>query len=435
MKIKKISINNFQSHENTEIEFTSGLNIITGSSDSGKTAILRAIKWVLFNEPKGTDFIRQGEKEASVSIYFEDNTIITRKKKTNKNQYIIVNNNGEEQFFEGFGNEIPKEVLHTHNIRKTVIDSSSSQCINLGEQLQGPFMISQDGKTVAKAIGKLIGMDKLDEAIKQVVKDIFNNNVRHREALKKIESLESEISLYSYLEELESKIIEKEKLLKTVKEKVARLNKLILIKDRLDIAKVDYEKSMKVLATLKNVDKADSNYVELLQKHFYLKTYIKSKNQLDSLRTEKMDLQKIMISFRDLSYVYNLTKEIDENLNLYNKIIILKGKYLEMYKRINLGKGYLSSLLSLDEAEGIYSILLKNCGMLKVLKDKNSSINNINNLLEEDNKIMLKERDFIDSLGKQYGVLLTEFKQCPLCNSPMDINSINSIVKSITGGV
>ena len=47
--IKKIELHNFQSHEYTEMEFDRGLNVILGNSDVGKTAILRAIKWALYN--------------------------------------------------------------------------------------------------------------------------------------------------------------------------------------------------------------------------------------------------------------------------------------------------------------------------------------------------------------------------------------------------
>ena len=47
--IKRITIDGFQSHENTVVDLVNGLNILTGSSDSGKTAVLmgfREIGWL-----------------------------------------------------------------------------------------------------------------------------------------------------------------------------------------------------------------------------------------------------------------------------------------------------------------------------------------------------------------------------------------------------
>lgn len=60
--IKKVIIENFQSHKYSVIDFNEGLNAIVGPTDSGKTAVFRSLKWVLYNEPQGDYFIREGEK-------------------------------------------------------------------------------------------------------------------------------------------------------------------------------------------------------------------------------------------------------------------------------------------------------------------------------------------------------------------------------------
>jgi len=47
--LKKISIQNFQSHKKTELDLVDGINVIYGLSQSGKSAILRALNWIIFN--------------------------------------------------------------------------------------------------------------------------------------------------------------------------------------------------------------------------------------------------------------------------------------------------------------------------------------------------------------------------------------------------
>lgn len=79
--IKKIILQNFQSHKYTVIELDEELNVIVGPSDSGKSAIIRALKWVLYNEPAGDFFIREGEREASVTLEFSDNIKVKRFRK------------------------------------------------------------------------------------------------------------------------------------------------------------------------------------------------------------------------------------------------------------------------------------------------------------------------------------------------------------------
>ena len=54
--IDKIKIQNYQSHENTELELSPGINVIIGETDRGKTSILRALNWMFSNRPLGEGF-------------------------------------------------------------------------------------------------------------------------------------------------------------------------------------------------------------------------------------------------------------------------------------------------------------------------------------------------------------------------------------------
>ena len=56
MYLKTLKIVNFRKYENLEVEFTNGLNLIVGENDSGKTAIIDAIKYVLHTQ--SYDYIR-----------------------------------------------------------------------------------------------------------------------------------------------------------------------------------------------------------------------------------------------------------------------------------------------------------------------------------------------------------------------------------------
>ena len=53
-----VNLNNFQSISGAELEFVEGLNLIVGQSNSGKTAILRAINSVVDNPSRGKLYIK-----------------------------------------------------------------------------------------------------------------------------------------------------------------------------------------------------------------------------------------------------------------------------------------------------------------------------------------------------------------------------------------
>jgi len=73
MHISKIEIENIKSHISSTFEFSRGTTAITGENGAGKTTVIEAIAWTLFDllEYKKEDFVRRGAKKGFVKITFE----------------------------------------------------------------------------------------------------------------------------------------------------------------------------------------------------------------------------------------------------------------------------------------------------------------------------------------------------------------------------
>src|SRR4051812_44008078 len=72
MHISKIQLEDIKSHVSSTFEFTRGTTAITGDNGAGKTTIIEAIAWALFDllEYKKEDFVRRGAKKGSVTVTF-----------------------------------------------------------------------------------------------------------------------------------------------------------------------------------------------------------------------------------------------------------------------------------------------------------------------------------------------------------------------------
>jgi DNA repair protein SbcC/Rad50 len=72
MEICSVTLNNFKIHVNQCYEFRPGTNAICGENGAGKTSILEAIAWVLFDHSDYTrgELIRMGAKSAQVTVSF-----------------------------------------------------------------------------------------------------------------------------------------------------------------------------------------------------------------------------------------------------------------------------------------------------------------------------------------------------------------------------
>ena len=78
--INSVVVRNFQIHKKTSIEFVSGVNIISGTSDNGKSSLIRAMRWVIENRPQGFYFKRWESPETAltaVSMVVDDKEVVS----------------------------------------------------------------------------------------------------------------------------------------------------------------------------------------------------------------------------------------------------------------------------------------------------------------------------------------------------------------------
>lgn len=73
MHISRVELENFKSHGESVFEFTRGTTAIVGENGAGKTSIIEAIAWAMFDtlEYKKEEIVRRGEKKAIVRVTFE----------------------------------------------------------------------------------------------------------------------------------------------------------------------------------------------------------------------------------------------------------------------------------------------------------------------------------------------------------------------------
>lgn len=196
IKISRVEIHGFQSHDNTVIDFHDGLNIITGESSNGKTAIFRAILWVIDNSPSGNAFITNNRKKCSVRITFSDGTYIERGRTKSSTGYYDVFDGTQVQHFEGFSNNIPIEVLNAHQMPKIPVTRNTDTHLNVITQLEKPFLLTDSVNEKAAAIGRITGTDIFDNAIKRLTNKSMEQSRIVTTMLTMQESLEQQLNAF-----------------------------------------------------------------------------------------------------------------------------------------------------------------------------------------------------------------------------------------------
>ena len=475
--IKKMILENFQSHKYTEIELDQHLNVIIGPSDHGKTAIIRALKWVLFNEPSGDFFIREGAIECSVTVEFNNNIRVKRYRSRRKNAYYLYDETGKEIVFEGFGTNIPREILDQTSIRKIVLDGNQSSYINIGEQLEGPFLLSEKSATRANAIGRLVGIHIIDDALKDTLKDIKNLNLEKKNHHNVLEKLEKDLSRYDYLDSLIEKtqyirkikdniydkktklhklnkmfidfkkINEKIKLTQEYLDKLKNLQKVINIEEKLDAkTNVFNHVNAKYINLNKTKDQININgrLIDSLKQIYKLEDTIEKinicYNRLFSLDKSNKKYKYIVRSTSENKNILLLFKNLDDvekNINLIKDKQQILQKLLDFHdmldrvnKNLSIGNVYVSRLAKVEMVSKLQILLEKNNNLLKNLMDYKSKYNKIIfNILNTKKTIDKIEFDIGKQL-EQYKFILTRIERCPLCFSKIGEWNIEQIINN-----
>ena len=240
--ILSLDIKNFQSHKRTRIDLDSGVNAIVGSSDQGKSAVLRALLWAVNNRPNGTDDIlshwardEKGKIIEGMAVGIRtDRGNVTRQRSEKENEYVLFDFSigKEAKVFKAINRDVPEDIQDFFQLTD----------VNIQAQHDSPFLLSASAGDVARYFNRIVRLDVID-------KILGGAESKRREQNKKIKTLEIEKT------ELE-KELQTYDWIKTAQPLAAKLDK-ILKQIELDIhEKTEMEKTIKEFIAARKIIKS-----------------------------------------------------------------------------------------------------------------------------------------------------------------------------------
>lgn len=417
ISITKVELINFEAHKHSVIEFDEkGLTAITGPSDSGKSAIVRGIRFALQNEPKGADFIRNGAKRATVRVHLSNKKIIERSRtKTSAGEYIVTDENGVETEFKGFGNNIPMDVLNAHQMPKVELATGVERSLNVAYQLDGHFMLSDSPASRASAIGRLTGVHLVDAAIKEKSKEMRALTIDTNAAEARIEELNEELKNYEFVDEEEKHLQSIKGFIMAAEQAEKKLEYLKSLdeqrrKSRKEVT--EYQIELDSLSYLDNVE-------PLLEQAESLQSQIDSLQNLHEsyqTHTEQIKKSKAILDSIHIDGVDNMFVKAEE---LYEKIESLKTLQEEYESAERAVERYEAKANAINVAV-IESLFIR----VKEISDKHETLSTLSSELYMAEMYERKEQKEVDRLTDEVqqveddmDALLSELgNTCPVCN-------------------
>lgn len=459
--ITSVEIENFQSHEKTVVNFKDGLNAIIGESNSGKTSILRAIRWCLDNDPHGSDFITTGKNDCSVTVIFDDNTKITRSRtRTDSGSYDVTGKTIQPdgtitlwtQTYKGFSNNVPIEVSNIHQMPKINLTKDICTHLNMMSQLDGPFLVTESPQVKAAIIGRLTGTQIIDLAVKETNKKILSNSkeikfFKDQKESKLIElnkfNLQGDIEVLNALNSIDNfvvyngnQIIEECYKLENLEVAERNINECRFILERVKFEIECYQYCYAIynhILELKKVIDICKDISDTEKEISLLKKTVKWSIIVTSIKPFVNDCS---LKIKDFKYLTD-TKALmllKENDIKDNKEIINKCN-----DGIESNKSYSDGLnMILDYISQIRNDINKYSDMSNKLFEYDTTISSNNSIID-------KENDEIDLLNEEVKSLLEEQSQlikdnniCPCCGQKLttnkQVNHIREYMKGKTYG-
>lgn len=364
----KVDLENFQSISKGTLEFVQGINIIVGQSNSGKSAILRAIKGAVLNPNGSQKYIQKGADKFKVNLEYEGNSIEwSRGSKSPK--YVV---NGEEYL--KVGNSNLTDILDNSGF----VLNESGNLMNIESELELPFPFDKNNSELFKLFEKNIFCISDSTAITKLIKADEEETARQKDAV------ESELKRYKQKLQAVSELEEEVNLDRLIEGRNNFAN-LLKKKDKLslDINSLNGIMSMRSVLSKDipavNIDK------DILHSYIALQTDI---NKLENIRGVGATLSKEVPTASTPVEVapYIELKDDIEKLKQTEKIMSILSPLEAPTTRV-IDKEYIS--------------LREDINSLKRVQEQALNVKND----------MVSLREQIESLKKE----ISEYKVCPLC--------------------
>jgi len=187
--IESLRLQNFEPYKDVTISFTKGLNVIHGDNRAGKSSIIRAIDWILNNQPLGTWMVRKRKGGATVTTVYNGMTVQRKRNPdSGENLYIV----DDKLSLTHFGNEVPPEVNKIFN--------NTDIKINIGHENEPLFFIKDTSGKRVQYIGMVSNYERIKRAEQSILADIrtISSDITMTKAnIEKLEQEKSEIKIVS----------------------------------------------------------------------------------------------------------------------------------------------------------------------------------------------------------------------------------------------
>jgi len=201
--LKSVQIENYQSLKDVSLELAP-LTVVVGESNKGKSAAVRALAALAFNEA-GNEFIHRGEAYAAVTVELSSGNKVTwMKGKTGR--YVVDEGTEGERVFTKIGQSVPEEIQALLGIRTLDVDGTKLTP-QVSDQFDPPFLLRESAGKAARVLAKMTQLDVVVSAAAECNRDLKRARQRAADLDDQVTAKEEQLAAFAGLDEAQERLL------------------------------------------------------------------------------------------------------------------------------------------------------------------------------------------------------------------------------------
>lgn len=398
--LKTIKVKNFKCHKNSILDLSPGVNIISGSSDQGKSDISRAINLVVKNRPSGYGYKPWKSKKNIITenILVFDNGQIEKRRSNSIDEYLIKADGYIDQPFTALNRQVPEEVTEFLNLAE----------YNLQEQHDPYFFLSSTPGERAKLLNEISGLEIIDKStakINSLIKENTHNLEKTKNEIKSLIDKKEKIKF----------VTDANILLTFIEEGLGKIKELNLSLDILRDFCFNIENIEKDINDLKTFLKIKTDY-QLINGLILKAQILKDIDlELEEYINKNLELEKIIKEQKEFLKIKNLVLEIQELIKKHIEITF-KNKNLENYCfEVQENEDNIKNIKEWLEVKIKYASIIQYKAQIEELETRQSTLRDYVENVTLHTSMTSKWQKKVEVLKNKKEEYIKQFSICPFC--------------------
>lgn len=396
--IEEITLQNFQSHKDSTLKFHPGVNTIIGTSDHGKSSIVRAFSLVHENQPDGDAYVsnsvrdKKGKaKENAVVEVTVDNGSATRIRGVDNEYTAVIKGQLQEYHAVGRGN-VPEEVSGLLNMSE----------LNVQKQKDSFFLFNSSPGEILRKINTYTDLELIDKMLAKADSAVRENRSQLKIATAEHDKYTTQLEVYTILDTLDE-------LLKTANETEEGIGSKEADGQYLQDLICTYDEINQRIEGLSHVERVERKLTRTIEKQ----------TRIENLSTEIEGIQFLVEQFQDLTRLIPVIPE-----GIENQIQEVESTQAKVSNKEGLREGLQEIISAWDSVEtqlqnlpvdidlsGAVALMERIREKETVIQEVKAALERVEEIEQEGTRLL----GFLEDKEQQYHDMIGDV--CPLCGS------------------